>query len=370
MISTLGRPTKDRDVLQVVTDSDRRGAQVFAWELEAALVKRGRSVETLAIRSSRDAVTLPIPSLANGGYKLRRLRRLRAAIQRSRVVVGHGSSTLQAVALCSVGTTVPFVFRTIGDPVYWSNTPARRLRTRVLLSRAAMVVALWPGSALALQHVLGVPAQKIRVIPRGVSAARFPPIDSAARNSARKQYDLPEDGSVAVYVGSLSQEKNVAAAILALREHQELRLVVVGSGPERSQLEELARAVASDRVLFTGVVSDPARVLAAADLLVLPSRSEGIPGVLIEAAMRGLPVVASDVGGVREVVRHGETGRLVEPDDQVGLNRAMGDVLESPDDFGKRGRQHCLSRFDIEDVATRWEQLLSEVGAWSDSSKP
>jgi glycosyltransferase involved in cell wall biosynthesis len=108
-------------------------------------------------------------------------------------------------------------------------------------------------------------------------------------------------------------------------------------------------------------------VLAAADALVLPSRTEGIPAVVIEAGLAGLPVVASAVGGIPEVVVDGETGALVTPGDEVGLAEAITRALAHAGTLGPAGRERCRRRFELTPVAAAWGALLDEMvapGGW------
>jgi glycosyltransferase involved in cell wall biosynthesis len=114
-------------------------------------------------------------------------------------------------------------------------------------------------------------------------------------------------------------------------------------------------------VRFIGPVADAAEALALADVLVLPSLTEGMPAVSIEAGMSGLPVVASDVGAVRDVVLDGETGAVVPSGDPGALARALADVLAAPAELGRRARDHCLARFEIGVVAAAWDALLRAV---------
>lgn len=87
--------------------------------------------------------------------------------------------------------------------------------------------------------------------------------------------------------------------------------------------------------------------LAAADVLMLPSLSEGLPGVLIEAGLSGIPVVATDVGGIREIVRSGETGLVVPPGDSKALGDALRAALANGHEMGSAARSHCLERFEM-----------------------
>jgi glycosyltransferase involved in cell wall biosynthesis len=112
-------------------------------------------------------------------------------------------------------------------------------------------------------------------------------------------------------------------------------------------------------VHFAGSVHDPTAVYAAADLVLLTSRTEGLPAVLIEAGLRELPVVATDVGYVRSIVVDGETGLLIEPGDGTELVSAITRVLRDGARLGRRARPYCLARFDLERVADSWDLLLT-----------
>ena len=118
---------------------------------------------------------------------------------------------------------------------------------------------------------------------------------------------------------------------------------------------------------LVGSLAEPARLLAAADVLVLPSRTEGIPAVAIEAGLCGLAVVARNVGGVAEVVVDGETGVLVDEHSPEALAAALATIVgpgSSGDQaaaLGAAGRQRCLARFALDVVAARWDDLLARV---------
>jgi glycosyltransferase involved in cell wall biosynthesis len=165
------------------------------------------------------------------------------------------------------------------------------------------------------------------------------------------------------YLGSLTPEKNIGSAIRAVGRIPEACLLVIGDGGERDQLQMLAGQVAPGRVLFLGQLSEPAAILASADVLILPSRTEGIPGVLIEAGFLGLPIVATAVGGVREIVDDGITGSLVPPGDELALTTALRKTLADPGAVDEQARRHYLERFEISRVAASWDALLQELGA-------
>jgi glycosyltransferase involved in cell wall biosynthesis len=347
-------------ILHVVASTDVRGAETAAVDLAVALEELGAGGRVVALAPG-DVGGLDLPVLGPTRFSVRGLSSLRQHILRSSVVVAHGSSTLPAVAAATLGTGVSFVYRSIGDPRAWVTTRARRVRVRSAAARAAAVVALWPGSAVTWHEMLRVPASRLVVIPNAASIADFSPADDATRRSARSALGLDPEATIALCMGALSPEKRVDVAIEATRFLPGVDLVVVGDGPERDRLEAIARGVAADRVHFLGQTSRPQEPLAAADLVVLPSDTEGQPRVAVEAGLSGLPVVATKVGGLGEIVEDGVTGFLVPPGDSARFAEAVQSAVAARETLGPAARQHCVARFDLSRVAKQWRTLLKSV---------
>jgi glycosyltransferase involved in cell wall biosynthesis len=351
----------NRPVTQLVSSTQRRGAEMFAVDLAGELGRRGITTDVLALTAGDDGAPLPFPVLGRRALDPTTLRALRRASGSAGAVVAHGSRTLPACGLALAASGVPFVYRSIGDPAVWSATAARRVRTAMLLRRARLVTVLWSGAADVLTRGRAVPAGRIRVIPNGVAAARCPAPDASDRLVARERFGLPADASVLGYVGSLTGEKQVDAVITAVARLPDAFLVVAGSGPEKAELEALATRDAPSRVRFLGTLADPAAVYAAADAVILASRTEGMPGVLIEAGLSGRPAVAFDVGAVAEVVAGGETGVLVPPGDVPALAAGARRVLSEAAAMGAAARRRCVDRFEIGVVGAQWADVLAEV---------
>lgn len=351
-------------ILHLVTASQRRGAEVFALDLVTALTAPGVSDDEpaehrlAALTAGPEGDALGAPALGDKPFGLSTLRALRRQAKRANAVVAHGSKTLPAAAVALSGVRTPFVYRSIGDPLAWSGTGLRRRRTALLLGRAAKVVALWPEAADTLARLHGVPAGKLAVIPNAVPAQRCPVPDDAAQAAARERFGLPSDRQVVAYIGALSPEKQVATAIHAIGKVDDSHLLVVGDGPDRAELEALATTTAPGRVTFVGVQPGPQEALAAADAVILPSRTEGMPGVLIEAGLSARPAVASKVGGVGQIVRLGETGMVAEPGDVGGFVEGLRKVLADPALMGEAAYQRCRAEFEIGVVAEQWSDLL------------
>lgn len=350
------------DVLNVLPTAQPRGAETFALELHRQLVARGHRSAAVALEPGRvPGRRLLVQTLGPGRFSPSGMRALRTAGKRSGVVVAHGSSTLLACGVALAGTSVPFVYTNIGDPRYWAPAGARRARVGFLLHRAAAVAAICrPARDILVEHFRLSPEQ-VHVVPNGRSGERFAPVDRAAVAAARHEFELPEEVDLVAVVSALTPEKRVDVAIRAVAALPDVHMVVAGDGPVRGRLEELAHRVAPGRIRFIGSTDRPEQVYAAADAALLTSASEGVPGVLIEAGLAGLPTVATDVGWVSQVVVDDVTGRLVPPGDTAGLEAALGEVLHDRARLGPAARRYCLEHFEMTHVASKWEVLLREV---------
>lgn len=350
-------------VLHVLASDRRRGAESFGVALGAALDGRGYRNRVIALAPSKAQSVLEVPLLGQRPRGLRTLRRLRAAMKDTDLVVAHGSTTLSACVLAGVGVRHQTIYVNIGDPAYWARSRGRRARTAILLRRMAAVAALSHQAARRLRDHLWVRDERIRVIGNGRSAAQFPRADARARAAAREELGLglDQERPVVVTMGSLTAEKRVDVAIAAIALLPGFELLIVGDGKERSSLERLAARSAPGRVQFLGAVNDPLPVLTAADVILLTSDSEGLPGVLIEAGLVGRAVVATDVGFVSDIVRDGLTGVLVPPDDPQATASAVRHAFEHRAQLGDAAFSWMTQNFELDVIVDRWDALLRTV---------
>ncbi|MBV8572486.1 MAG: glycosyltransferase [Acidobacteriaceae bacterium] len=177
----------------------------------------------------------------------------------------------------------------------------------------------------------GVEPDKIKVFHNSV---RLPsPTGSEDIGELRRSFRLGENDSVVLAVGRFSKEKGHADLIAAIAEmrrvsQRSFKVVLVGDGPERTNLEQQIRALGlQDFFIFAGQVSTVSPFYTLASVMALPSHSEGSPNVVLEAMAHGIPVVATKVGGVPEILDNGETGLLVPPRDAVAMARGIETLL-------------------------------------------
>ncbi len=229
----------------------------------------------------------------------------------------------------------------------------RRLLTRFAVRRLAAHVAVGQRAAREVARFIGISPTSMRTIPNGVPDVRLEPLPRV------------HDGFVIGSVGRLHAQKGYDVLLRALAQLPGVTLVLTGDGEEREHLVELAEQLGvSERVALLGWRDDARRQLTAFDVFVLPSRFEGLPLVIIEAMLAELPVVATDVGSVSELVDDGSTGILVPPEDGEALAGAIGALLADPARrraMGRRGRERALESFTAGAMAAGYTSLYEEV---------
>lgn len=349
-------------VLQVITDTDRRGAQVFATDLAAAMVTLGHDVDTVALIPGEQRPALDVETLGRrqrGPATLRALRRRMASVD---VTIAHGSATGLACALAGF-PNLPFVYRQISDTRFWADSVVKRIRVGTYLRRARRVVALSEGAKADLVEHLKLPADRITVVPNGVPVGSFRPATADERARARVQLGVPDEAVVALYIGAMVPEKGADVAVDAMDGLEGVHLAMVGGGPDVDTLEFRAEQSAPGRVAFLGVLTDAAPAYAAADAVLLPSKGgDSMPATLIEAGFCGLPSITTDIGSITDIVVDGETGLIVEPGDAGALRDAIRRLADDPvlaGELGRSARERCLARFEIDVVAAGWLEVLA-----------
>jgi glycosyltransferase involved in cell wall biosynthesis len=232
---------------------------------------------------------------------------------------------------------------------------------RALARRTDRIVVVSPRIRQAILGMgIGQP-DRVEAIPLGLDLQRFTSsrVDGQA---LRAGLGLPSGAPVLAVVGRLVPIKDHATLFAALaRLAPRVHLLVIGDGPEGPRLAGLAQDLAlSDRVHFLGWRHDLEAIVGGVDVVICCSRNEGTPVALIEAMAAGVPVVATDVGGVADVVQPGRTGRLVPPRDPAALAEAIQGVLDRPEQAAAQAaeaRALVLERHTAKALVGRMEEF-------------
>ena len=262
----------------------------------------------------------------------------------------------------------------LGVPVVINHdhtNDTRRAESRLLLALdrfsnrfASHIVAVSASCRDFLITRESIPANDVTLVPNAIDLRRFSP-STARRDQARIELGLPASARVVAGVGRLNPQKNFAlfldiAAQLAPR-FPGLHFLLAGDGPEEKMLREKAAALGiADRVTFSGYVADTRLVYLAADVLLMPSRYEGLPMTLLEAMAMGLPVVASRLDGIAEVIGDGREGFLVPSDDAslfVERTAALLQDAELSSRIAQNARAKIEASFSVERMTSAVEEI-------------
>jgi glycosyltransferase involved in cell wall biosynthesis len=297
-------------------------------------------------------------------YRLWRLFRERKAV--AVITVGCGDKMFWGrIAAWLAG--VPVIASALHS-TGWPDGVGRLNRCLTPLTDAFIAVA--PSHGKFLEENEKFPRSKVVVIPNGIDTARFKPQASAGR-LVREELDLPRDAKLCTIVAAIRPEKNHARFLRIARaianQDAGTHFLVIGDGPLRPELEQQSRRLALDgKVHFLGNRADTDRCLAASDLFMLTSDNEAYPVSILEAMACGLPVVASDVGSIHELVESGVTGFRVPAADETQFADCAVRLLKNAHqraEFGTAARRWAEQNGSrdgmIQDYVTLITRLLS-----------
>jgi glycosyltransferase involved in cell wall biosynthesis len=344
-------------VLHLIGSLDRGGTEGQLVELIRRSAEPARHHVVLFSSRGPLADRLPSPPTLIGplprGFRdltrdLRTARQLREAVRDHRADLVHAHlAESELFAAVSLPLSVPLVVSRRGRTLAYEDRTWYRIIEAIAHRRASVMVCNSEDlAAFTLAHDRFPPG--IVVIPNGIDTERFPATP------------LPTGDPVVTVVANLIAYKRHDLFLMSfahvLDDHPVCRAVLVGDGPERERLQMLAVDLGiHERVSFAGRVADPRPYLADATVVALTSIHEGTPNALLEAMSSGRPVVATAVGGIPEVVRHGEDGLLVEADPRAighGLARLLADRTLAE-------RMARSARARAEDF--RWDRVVAHI---------
>ncbi len=293
-----------------------------------------------------------------------------AALSRIRPDVIHAHELLSPTTT-GVGAKIlfgtPLVAKVLGggamgDISKLKRNPISAIRLNTILKKVDRFITISREIACELNQA-GIPEQKLISIPNGVDTDRFRPVNDEEKRKLEKALHLPE-GIRCIYTGRLEEEKNVAwlASIWGeiRSKHPQASLLAIGAGSE----EENIRQDAPQGVFLLGEKSDVRPYLQSSDIFILPSKREGLSNALLEALACGLPAIATDVGGNRELIEDGVNGLLIPSNDSGRMVSVVNQLLDDTaarKRMGLKAREFVLEHYRIEKTIDRLICLYKEV---------
>ena len=320
-----------KNVLQFARLAAEPTAELPPVHLSLAVFRRGS--RKLPLLEAASAAGVPVHIIAERyRYDLSVMRQLQNLVEREQpdIVQTHNVKSHALVRWLGLWRRQPWIAFNHGyTAVDWKDRLYNHL-DRWSLTKAQRVVTVCRPFMMKLRQS-GVSENHIVIRHNSIAPFKAPPPEMIART--REAFGLSLNAAVILSVGRLSREKGHAClleAVALLNRHgaPSFRLLIIGDGPEKASLRERCRALGLDStVVFAGHRTDVDVFYSMADILALPSHSEGSPNVVLEAMAAGVPVVATAVGGVPEIVEHARTGLLVPAGRPDAMAKAMASLL-------------------------------------------
>lgn len=363
--------------LHILTSLNRRGAETFAVLLVDRLSREAFDPAIWTIRPpDRGPYLVPhhTPVLRSKGgrswyHALLDLKETVGTYQ-PHLIQCHGGRALKyAMMLKPFWRAQAYVYTKIGSVHPWLDHRLRHRFYAHLFEQVDAIVAVGEQVRREVETEFHPRRPRLLTIYTGREVKPFLEVTPEVAARSRSELGLDPSDVCLMSVGSLSWEKNPKSLLRLFSElaaaDPRLKLVFVGEGPLEPELRQQAgRDGVTGRVRFLGVRSDVPALLSGADIFVLSSTTEGLPGVLIEAGMAGLPAVAFGVGSVAEVIKDGVTGFVVPPGDEAQFRARVVELARHTDRrrrMAQEALRFCRREFDIERSVKRHEVLFTEL---------
>jgi glycosyltransferase involved in cell wall biosynthesis len=334
------------------------------WQAVVGVMKPGW------LRSNAMSAGLSCVMVGGGGLgDLGVLHRLVEAVETHEIAVIHAHEFYMSMigTLVSGMTGIPLVV-TVHGSSYYPDKRRRRLACRMMAARAAALVTVSEDLRRFFCRTSGTPLGRVRVIYNGIALSRH----SAASGRKVELLDsagIPREAKVVGAVGNLYPVKGhldlIRSARTIVHQHPMTHVVILGRGALHDALVGEAEALGiRDRIHLLGYRNDVKEWLGAMDVFTMPSLSEGLPLSLLEAMAAGVPPVVTQVGGMPEVVRDGETGFIVPPGDGAALADRISFLLGNPPlatKMGTASRDCILDRFTVDRMAAEYRDVYCQA---------
>ncbi len=361
-------------ILQLVTQRQYRGAEVFAAELSQLLAKNNDVIFAglyPAPENELEAVNCRNTDL-NGTKKfldLSLLIKLIRLIKKENpdIIQANGSDTLKYAVFAKFRIPhLKIVYRNISMVSSWSSSGSYKRKFNALLFKKVNYVTSVGQQALNdLVKTYHFPVSKTKVIRRGIPELTYDRV--AEKTALRKQFGFEENDFVLLHIGRFSPEKNHPFLIDVFRKLKpllpSLKMIFIGEGPLLDTIKQTTSDVVND-IKYAGHQENVQQYLAGADVFILGSKIEGVPGVVLEAAMQYVPSVAVNVGGVGEVVADHETGCIIEGHDADKFVNAISELANDRNllhQLGSNAHKLVMENYTLNRCVQQFEELYQQV---------
>ena len=360
-------------ILHLVTKRQYRGAEVFAANLSAELIKLGHEIVFAGLYENHKDV-LHVPGAQNidlTGSKTKFfspvvVKKIVTLIKKTEpdVVQCNGSDTLKYMVAASYFVPkVPILYRNISMISRWLIKKPNRLLYQFFFRRVSHVSSVGKKAVDDFVLTCNYPKERTSVIRRGIPFEEIK--EEQAREQLLSQVGLEKEDRIVMHIGNFSPEKNHLFLLDIFSDfqktHPEVKLICVGDGILFDTIKDEVRNRGLERTVYLlGFRKDIPQLLAAADCFVLSSLVEGVPGVVLEAAIQKKPTVATNVGGVGEVLENGKTGFIINDFSQNHFSGKLVELLSDQrlrKELGENAYRLAMEEYNPGKNAKKFEDL-------------
>ncbi len=360
-------------IIQLITRQQRRGAEIFACQLASALQAKGHKVEVLSLFDGNADLPLEgeIKSLQADPkkrfYDWKSWKQLAEFIREFEpdIIQANASETLKFAVLSQFvfGWNNPIVYRNANKMSGFLRNGLQKTWNKFLLNRVAGIASVAEDSANDLIHTFQLKTKLIRVIPIGIDS-----VEIDVKLKEEPNLKLPK--SFLIQIGGWVPEKDPLGMISIFEnlsaDFPDLHLVFMGSGSlEKEMILSINAFGLSERIHLIPNQQNIFPILAKAKALVMPSKIEGLPGVILEAMYCQIPVIAFGVGGIPEVLKAGETGWPVQPGDSIAFLENIQEVLNMDDEKTEQilnaAQSLVLKEYSLVQVSRSFEKFYHQI---------
>jgi L-malate glycosyltransferase len=364
-------------ILQLVTKRQYRGAEVFAANLSAELIELGHEITFVGLYQNdentlevENAVHYDLIKSKDGSFSISLVGKLTKLIRAINpdIIQCNGSDTLKYMVAASFFIPkTPILYRNISMISEWATRGPKKLLYKQFFKRIDHVTSVGDEAILDFIKTFNYPKTQTTVIRRGI------PIKNVNRTSnilkLKNELGLNESDVIVMHIGNFSPEKNHTFLLDLFEElklrYSQVKLVCIGNGVLYESIEkEVQRRNLNKTIFLLGFRKDIPELLSTADCFVLPSKVEGVPGVILEAGTQKVPTVATNVGGVSEVLMNGKTGYIIENFDKNSFKQTLLKIVLNDDlknELGLNAFNLVEKEFNPLRNAKKFESLYQEL---------